>query len=64
MSTKLLTIPEVAELLGKSTRSVEWMVYAKTGPRSAKIGGRRMFRESDVEAWINAQFEAAEQVSA
>lgn len=64
MSTKLLTIPEVAELLGKSKRSVEWMVYAKTGPRSAKIAGRRVFRESDIEAWIDAQFEEAEKVSA
>ena len=64
MSTKLMTKTEVAERLGRSPRAVEWMIYAGTGPKSALIAGRRMFRESDIEAWIDAQFEAEEQVSA
>lgn len=34
------------------------MTHMGTGPKSAKVGGRVMFRESDVMAWIDAQFEA------
>lgn len=64
MSTKLLYKQDVAELLGRSTRSIEWMVYSGTGPKSAVIGGRRVWRESDVEAWIDAQFDAAMKESA
>lgn len=57
MSTTLWTIDDVAEYLGRSRRTVEWMVYAQTGPKSARIGRRRMFRQADVEAWVNEQFE-------
>lgn len=57
MSASLWTIDDVAEYLGRSRRAVEWMVYAGTGPKSALIAGRRMFRESDIEAWIDEQFE-------
>lgn len=57
MSTKLMTKVEVAERLGRSPRAVEWMIYAGTGPKSGVLAGRRMFREADVEAWIDAQFE-------
>lgn len=57
MSTKLWTIDDVAEYLGRSRRAVEWMVYAGTGPKSAVLAGRRMFRQADVEAWIDEQFE-------
>lgn len=57
MNTKLLTIPQAGELLGKSPRQMEWLIYSGQAPRSAKIGGRRMFRESDIEAWVNEQFE-------
>jgi hypothetical protein len=30
------------------------------GPKSANLGGRVMYRESDVEAWIAEQFAAAD----
>lgn len=52
-----MTKNDLAERLGRTTRAIEWMVYAGTGPRSAKIGGRRMWREADVEQWIDEQFE-------
>lgn len=57
MPLKLLTIPEAAELLRKSEAQLRWMIHMGTAPKSAKIGGRRMFREPDVVAWINAAFE-------
>ncbi|MCX8453354.1 helix-turn-helix domain-containing protein [Paenarthrobacter ureafaciens] len=56
---KLLTLPEVAELLRKSDAQVRWMIHQGTAPKSARIGGRRMFRESDVRDFINAAFESA-----
>lgn len=54
----LLTLAETAERLRKSEAQLRWMIHAGTAPRSAKIGGRRMFRASDVEDYINAAFEA------
>ncbi|MGF6834007.1 excisionase family DNA binding protein [Paenarthrobacter sp. TE4293] len=56
---KLLTLPEVAELLRKSDAQVRWMIHQGTAPKSARIGGRRMFRESDVRDFITAAFDAA-----
>ena len=56
---KLLTVSEAAELLRKSEAQMRWMIHTGTAPRSAKLGGRRMFRESDVLAWIDAAFEQA-----
>jgi predicted DNA-binding transcriptional regulator AlpA len=37
---------------------MRWMIHVGTAPRSAKIGGRRMFRESDVIEWLNDLFES------
>jgi excisionase family DNA binding protein len=54
----LLTLGEAAERLRKSEAQLRWMIHTGTAPRSAKIGGRRMFRASDVEDYINAAFEA------
>jgi predicted DNA-binding transcriptional regulator AlpA len=55
--TKLLTLKETAERLRKSEDSLRWMMTNKTAPQSAKIGGRWMFREADVDAFIERQFE-------
>jgi predicted DNA-binding transcriptional regulator AlpA len=54
---KLLTLPEVAKRLRKSEAQIRWMIQQRTAPPSAIIGGRRMFREPEVEAWIAEQFE-------
>lgn len=53
----LLTLAEAAERLRKSESQLRWMIHSGTAPKSALIGGRRMFRESDVEEYINAAFE-------
>jgi predicted DNA-binding transcriptional regulator AlpA len=55
----LLTLPEVAERLRKSEAQLRWMIHNGTAPKSALIGGRRMFRSSDIEAFIDAAFEEA-----
>lgn len=55
--TKLLTLDEVAELLRKSPSQMRWMRHNGNGPRSAKLGGRLLYRESDVIDWIQKQFD-------
>ncbi len=55
----LMTVPEVAKYLNRSPGAVYQMVYAGKGPRSAKLGGRVMFRRREVDAWIEAQFAEA-----
>ncbi len=55
---ELMTLEEAALFLRKSPAQMRWMRHAGTGPKSAKIGGRVMFRKSDVLNWIDAQFEA------
>lgn len=52
----LMTLEEVAELLRKSPAQLRWMRHSGTGPRSAKICGRVMYRRADVIAWVDAQF--------
>lgn len=53
----LLTLAEAAERLRKSEAQLRWMIHAGTAPRSAKIGGRRVFRSSDIEDYINTAFD-------
>ncbi|PTL73820.1 helix-turn-helix domain-containing protein [Rathayibacter caricis DSM 15933] len=55
----LLTLAETALRLRKSEKQLRWMLHQGTAPKSAKIGGRRIFRESDVEAFIEAAFAEA-----
>ncbi|WP_231687181.1 helix-turn-helix domain-containing protein [Arthrobacter alpinus] len=56
---KLLTLEEVAQMLRKTPASLRWMIHVGTAPASALIGNRRMFRETDVVAYINAAFDGA-----
>jgi len=60
LSSMLLTLDETAELLRKSPAQLRWMIHRGTAPKSALIGGRRMFREHDVMAYIAAAFEEGE----
>lgn len=58
--TRLLTKPEVAELTRVPVATLSYWRHMGTGPKSAKIGGRVMYREADVLAWLNEQFDAEE----
>lgn len=64
MAVKLVTLAHCSEQLGKSEQSLRWMRYKDTGPKSALIGGRVMYRQQDIDDWINAQFETATKESA
>ncbi|MFI7584849.1 helix-turn-helix transcriptional regulator [Kocuria sp. M1N1S27] len=61
MTDKLFTLEETAEMLRKTPAALRYQIHKGTAPRSAKILGRRMFRESDVVAFIDAQFSAEEE---
>lgn len=53
----LLTINEVAERVRRPVATVRYWRVINFGPRSAKVGGRVLYRESDVEKWIQEQFD-------
>lgn len=55
--TRLMTLEETAERLRKTVPALRWQIHAGQAPKHAKIGGRIMFRESDVDAFIDAAFE-------
>ena len=56
--TRLLGIPEVHEMTGIPQGTLRFWRHQKRGPKSAKLGRRVVYREADVLAWIDAQFEA------
>lgn len=60
VALSLLTVKETAEMLRKSEAQMRWMIHTGTAPKSALIGGRRMFRQSDIEKYIEEAFENAE----
>lgn len=54
--SKLLLVPEIAERLRKSEQAIRYQIHrGQLGP-TAVIGGRRVMREEDLEAFIEAQF--------
>jgi predicted DNA-binding transcriptional regulator AlpA len=55
---KLLTLDEVAEMLRKSPAQMRWLRHNQRGPKSARIGGRVLYREQDVVDWVDAAFES------
>ena len=54
---RLLRIPEIAELTGVPEATWRFWRHEGSGPKSAKLGRRVVYREADVVAWIDAQFE-------
>jgi predicted DNA-binding transcriptional regulator AlpA len=54
---KLLKLPEVSEMTGIPEATLRFWRHQGTGPRSAKLGRRVVYREEDVKAWIDAQFD-------
>lgn len=55
---RLLTLPEVAEILRTSPDTLRWWRHIGGGPPSGKIGRRVVYREVDVIRWRDAQLAA------
>ncbi|GEP40599.1 hypothetical protein NPS01_42620 [Nocardioides psychrotolerans] len=57
MADSLLDIEEVSARTTVPVGTLRyWRHLGTTGPRSTRIGRRVVYRESEVEAWIEAQF--------
>jgi predicted DNA-binding transcriptional regulator AlpA len=59
--TALLKIPEVSAMTGVPEATLRFYRHQGTGPKSFKLGRRVMYREEDVTAWVQAQYEAGGQ---
>jgi DNA-binding transcriptional MerR regulator len=56
---RLLTQAEVAEYVRRPIATVRyWRFRGNIGPKGANIAGRVMYREADVQRWIDEQFQA------
>ncbi len=55
-SPEYLTTQEVAELVRAPAETVRYWSHAGRGPRSVKIGRRRLYRRADVQAWLDEQY--------
>jgi len=55
----LLTLPEAAAYLNMTEKSLRWLRYTGEAPRAAKIGGRVVFRRSEIDAWLDEKFEVS-----
>ncbi|UXN30695.1 helix-turn-helix domain-containing protein [Glutamicibacter sp. M10] len=55
----LMLIEEAAEFLRTPVNTMRFWRHKGIGPKSARVGGRIMFRRADLEAWLNEQFEEA-----
>ncbi|MGP5023767.1 helix-turn-helix domain-containing protein [Glutamicibacter ardleyensis] len=56
----LMTMAEVSGMTGIPVNTLRYYRHlGNKGPRSAMIGSRIMYREQDVIAWINEQFDKA-----
>lgn len=53
----LMTTAEVAERLHISEGTVRWWRHVRTGPPSFKVCGAVRYRRTDVEAWLDSQYE-------
>lgn len=58
-TTELLTIEEVAAELRLSVPALRARVHAHNAPPSVRMGRRRYWRASDVQKWLDEQFENA-----
>lgn len=57
---QLLRIEDVSDWTGVPVATLRYWRHNGTGPKSANLNGRRIvYRESDIQAWLDAQFEAS-----
>lgn len=54
--TELIDLVEAAAELGRSEATLRYWRQQGTGPKSARIGRRVMYRRIDVEKWVEEQF--------
>jgi predicted DNA-binding transcriptional regulator AlpA len=60
---RLLSIAETSVRTTVPVPTLRFYRHKHTGPTSFKLGGRVVYKESDVEAWIDQQYDAGTQAS-
>ena len=55
---ELMPIAEAAAYLKRPVRTLYDWRHRNVGPRSARMRGRVVYRRSDLDKWLDAQFEA------
>lgn len=53
---QLRTLEQVAEQLNTPEATLRFWRHKGTGPRSFKLGRRVMYRQADVDAWLEQQY--------
>ena len=53
---RLFDMSEAADRMNTSIGTLRFWRHKGIGPRSARIGRRVMYRESDLQAWLDEQF--------
>jgi len=56
--SELLTIEDVGGRLGRPVATLRFWRHQGTGPKSFRLGGRVVYKAADVEAWIEASYDA------
>lgn len=57
--SRLLTITEVADRARVPVSTLRyWRLTGRNGPPSGQVGRRVVYRETEVDAWIDRQFSA------
>jgi predicted DNA-binding transcriptional regulator AlpA len=54
---KIVTMPEVADLLQTNVDTLRYWRHKGIGPRSFRVGRRVVYRVSEIEAWLARQQE-------
>lgn len=52
----LFTIEEAAEYLRTSVSTLRYWQGISKGPKSFKLGVRRLYKQSDLDAWVESQY--------
>lgn len=59
-TSELMFRNEAAAYLRRPEETLKHWAYKKVGPPFARIGSRVMYRKSDLDAYVQAQFDAEE----
>jgi hypothetical protein len=52
------SLRQTAERIDRPVATLRYWRHMRIGPKSAKLGGRVVYRPADVAAWVNAAFDA------
>lgn len=58
---RLLSVDDVASLLGVPVATLYAWRYRGTGPRGLRVGRHLRYRRSDLDAWIRQRLDESEQ---